>query len=82
MKKENIFDVIAISVTIVLALVGIICYFCRFSINMFDSQESFAEFGDYVGGVIGTIVSFLSLVYIPQFRKHFKVLGRVSDFVA
>ena len=36
MKKENIFDVIAISVTIVLAVLGIICYFCRFSINMFD----------------------------------------------
>lgn len=71
MKKENIFDVIAILVTIVLALVGIICYFCRFSINMFDSQESFAEFGDYVGGVIGTIVSFLSLVYIYKtYRKQ------------
>lgn len=71
MKKENIFDVIAISVTIVLAVLGIICYFCRFSINMFDSQKSFAEFGDYVGGVIGTIVSFLSLVYIYKtYRKQ------------
>lgn len=71
MKKENIFDVIAILVTIVLALVGIICYFCRISINMFESQESFAEFGDYVGGVIGTIVSFLSLVYIYKtYRKQ------------
>lgn len=71
MKKENIFDVIAILVTILLALAGIVCYFCRFSINMFDSQEAFAEFGDYVGGVIGTIVSFLSLVYIYKtYRKQ------------
>lgn len=71
MKKENIFDVIAILVTILLALAGIVCYFCRFSINMFDSQEAFAEFGDYIGGVIGTIVSFLSLVYIYKtYRKQ------------
>lgn len=71
MKKENIFDVVAILITIVLALAGIICYFCRLSINMFDSQEAFAEFGDYVGGVIGTIVSFLSLVYIYKtYRKQ------------
>ncbi len=71
MKRENIFGVIAILVTIVLALTGIICYFNRFSINMFDSQEAFAEFDDYVGGVIGTIVSFLSLVYIYKtYRKQ------------
>lgn len=69
MKKENIFDVIAILVTILLALASIVCYFCRFSINMFDSQEAFAELGDYVGGVIGTIVSFLSLVYIYKTYK-------------
>ena len=73
MKKENIFDAIAILVTIVLALVGIICYFCRFSINMFDSQESFAEFGDYVGGVIGTIVS---LSYKQQFEASFFALNQ------
>lgn len=71
MKRPRLFDIIVILLMAILIIVCLIIYLCRFSGGISSSQEIFGQFGDYIGGVVGTAVSLFSLVYIYKtYRKQ------------
>jgi len=71
MKRSQIADFIIIGVTLAIAIACVIIYLCRFSGGISFQQEVFGQFGDYIGGVLGTVVSLFSLVYIYKtYRKQ------------
>lgn len=87
MKKDTISDIVVISLTIILATFCIVIYVFRFSGGLSYSQEIFGQFGDYVGGIVGTIISLLSLVYIYKtykkqvdFSRHELEISRIQQF--
>lgn len=71
MKKPRIVDVIIIAILTLAVLACVIIYVWRFSGGLSSEQEVFGQFGDYLGGVVGTLVSLFSLVYIYKtYRKQ------------
>lgn len=76
LKKDNIFDVVVLSSVAVLSLGIALLYFCPFSFDESVHRELWGQLGDYIGGVVGTIVSLISLIYI------YKTYRRQVEFSA
>lgn len=71
MKKSRIVDIIIISTLVIAVTACMVVYIWRFTGGISTEQEVFGQFGDYLGGVVGTLVSLFSLVYIYKtYRKQ------------
>ncbi len=71
MKKPRIVDIIIITILAISVLACVVVYLWRFSGELSSEQEIFGQFGEYLGGVVGTLVSLFSLVYIfKTYRKQ------------
>lgn len=71
MRKSRTVDIIIIIILVIAVLACVIVYLLRFSGGISYEQEVFGQFGDYLGGVVGTLVSLFSLVYIYKtYRKQ------------
>ena len=62
-NDDNIAWVIPISIILIIVSIGIYIYILKDEEWAKDSSD-FGVFGDYIGGVIGTIVGFISVAYI------------------
>ena len=83
MKNTAKYSVIAIFVALTLIIVAIIFYARQFGLSLSNRQEIWAWFGDYVSGVVGVslaFISFIALLYtivlqseeLRQTRKELK----------
>jgi uncharacterized membrane protein len=63
MKKGEGNFIIAIIIVTIIILIGLTCFIC-FEFNKPNYFASYGQFGDWIGGVIGTIISFFTLVVI------------------
>lgn len=71
LKKGNCFDVVVLLSVAVLSLGIALLFFCPFSVDESAHKELWGQLGDYIGGVIGTLVSLISLIYIYKtYRKQ------------
>lgn len=49
---------------IIIGLISISIYFFQFNNGISNTQADFGIFGDYIGGILGTLLSILSVVFI------------------
>ena len=89
MKKSRIVDIIIISTLAIAVTACMVVYLWRFTGGISTEQEVFGQFGDYLGGVVGTLVSLFSLVYIyktyrkqVEFSEHEMELSYKQQFEA
>lgn len=70
MKKSH-FDLIVLLIASGLITWAICAYRSVFDGPLSSSHEDFAQFGDFIGGVVGTIITLYSLVYVYKtYRKQ------------
>lgn len=63
-------DYIILGVGAILITLSVSAYFSKFTGDLSDDQAVFGTFGDYIGGVVGTVLSLLSIIYI--YRTYIK----------
>ena len=80
-KKSKLLSIIVTAATFALIIVAICTYCIKFWNNKISSDTSdFGVFGDYVGGVIGTIVAIYGAFYVYKTYIQQKELGIKQQF--
>ena len=62
--KNRSFDIIVFLLAGALVVWTICAYRSVFNGGLSEDHEVFAQFGDFIGGVVGTIITLFSLVYV------------------
>lgn len=80
MKKNWYFDLLVLLVACGLIIWALCAYRSVFDGSLSTNHEDFAQFGDFIGGVVGTIITLYSLVYVYKtYRKQIEFSEISSD---